>query len=318
MFKKRKGKRPTNALVHKDDDGDEGETDLAEALVERDGGKPKHKRARADDEGDTRSTGLHTFGYELKGGGDGGATALNEYETEQSKDTRAQLEEQLSRTLEGKTSDNTGIYEGMNSYAQVIPKSMDSIRAAKHTGLHGPLRANTYVRTTARFDYQPDICKDYKETGYCGFGDTCVFLHDRGDYSKGYEEESTWDKKQRERKEKEERAMNEMASFVAGGENGSGPKDGNNDNIEEEDKDKDDLPFACHLCRGPFKSPVVTKCMHYFCESCISTSYKESKACPLCKKDLGGVWAAPRRLEAKRKRLMCDDWVAFHDRLKKS
>ena len=21
-----------------------------------------------------------------------------------------------------------------------------------------------------RWDYQPDICKDYKETGYCGFG----------------------------------------------------------------------------------------------------------------------------------------------------
>lgn len=21
-----------------------------------------------------------------------------------------------------------------------------------------------------RWDYQPDICKDYKETGFCGFG----------------------------------------------------------------------------------------------------------------------------------------------------
>lgn len=32
----------------------------------------------------------------------------------------------------------------------------------------GPLRASTNVRMTVRFDYQPDICKDYKETGYCG------------------------------------------------------------------------------------------------------------------------------------------------------
>ena len=24
-----------------------------------------------------------------------------------------------------------------------------------------------------RWDYQPDICKDYKETGYCGFGGQC-------------------------------------------------------------------------------------------------------------------------------------------------
>ena len=38
-----------------------------------------------------------------------------------------------------------------------------------------------------RFDYQPDICKDYKETGYCGYGDACKFVHDRGDYKSGWE-----------------------------------------------------------------------------------------------------------------------------------
>lgn len=26
----------------------------------------------------------------------------------------------------------------------------------------------------------------------------------------------------------------------------------------------DGLPFACAICRGPFNSPVETKCMHYF------------------------------------------------------
>jgi hypothetical protein len=25
-------------------------------------------------------------------------------------------------------------------------------------------------------------CKDYKETGRCGYGDSCKFMHDRGDY----------------------------------------------------------------------------------------------------------------------------------------
>ena len=34
----------------------------------------------------------------------------------------------------------------------------------------GPIRAPTFLRATTRWDYQPDICKDYKETGYCGFG----------------------------------------------------------------------------------------------------------------------------------------------------
>ena len=33
----------------------------------------------------------------------------------------------------------------------------------KHTGTQGPIRAPTFLRATCRFDYQPDICKDYKE-----------------------------------------------------------------------------------------------------------------------------------------------------------
>jgi len=34
----------------------------------------------------------------------------------------------------------------------------------------GPIRAPANLRATVRWDYQPDICKDYKETGFCGFG----------------------------------------------------------------------------------------------------------------------------------------------------
>ena len=43
------------------------------------------------------------------------------------------------------------------------------------------------MRQTAIFDYKPDICKDYKETGYCGYGDSCKFIHDRSDYKSGWE-----------------------------------------------------------------------------------------------------------------------------------
>jgi RING finger protein 113A len=50
----------------------------------------------------------------------------------------------------------------------------------------GPLKASSNVRISARFDYQQDICKDYKETGHCGFGDSCIFMHDRGDYKTGW------------------------------------------------------------------------------------------------------------------------------------
>lgn len=34
-------------------------------------------------------------------------------------------------------------------------------------------RAPTNIRSTVRWDYEPMICKDYKETGMCGFGDSC-------------------------------------------------------------------------------------------------------------------------------------------------
>ena len=29
----------------------------------------------------------------------------------------------------------------------------------------GPIRAPAHLRVSVRWDYQPDICKDYKETG---------------------------------------------------------------------------------------------------------------------------------------------------------
>ena len=46
------------------------------------------------------------------------------------------------------------------------PDDLGKISATKN----GPIRAPTFLRATTRWDYQPDICKDYKETGYCGFG----------------------------------------------------------------------------------------------------------------------------------------------------
>ena len=77
--------------------------------------------------------------------------------------------------------------------------------------LAGPLRATTFVRTTARFDYQPDICKDYKETGFCGFGDTCIYLHDRGDTKSGWEMEREYEEK---KKRETERRGKEMEAFM--------------------------------------------------------------------------------------------------------
>ena len=40
----------------------------------------------------------------------------------------------------------------------------------------GPVRAPAHLRATVRWDYQPDICKDFKETGFCGFGGESFML----------------------------------------------------------------------------------------------------------------------------------------------
>ena len=45
----------------------------------------------------------------------------------------------------------------------------------------GPTQASTNVRTTTVTDFAPDVCKDCKTTGWCGFGDSCKFLHGQGD-----------------------------------------------------------------------------------------------------------------------------------------
>ncbi|CAI7925784.1 unnamed protein product [Closterium sp. NIES-54] len=119
-----------------------------------------------------------------------------------------------------------------------------TVASEKATGAHGPLRASTHIRWSVRFDYQPDLCKDYKETGYCGYGDSCKFLHDRGDYKAGWQIEREWQEKEKRRKEAAALGMLEE------GDGGEG---------EEEDDDDDDLPFACFICRQSFVDPVVTK-----------------------------------------------------------
>lgn len=98
----------------------------------------------------------------------------------------------------------------------------------------GPIRAPENLRATVRWDYQPDICKDYKETGYCGFGDSCKFLHDRSDYKHGWQLEKEY----------------------AAGEYGNESDD---DKKYEIDSDKEDLPFKCYICRKSFVNPIITR-----------------------------------------------------------
>jgi RING finger protein 113A len=178
--------------------------------------------------------------------------------------------------------------------------------------LAGPLKAPTFVRTTARFDYQPDICKDYKETGFCGFGDSCIYLHDRGNTLSGWQLEEEYEKKKKEEQEKKQKEMDLFCLEIS--------KDnmlGANQN-EASGPSEDGIPFACFLCRSAFVDPVVTVCSHYFCQKCIldhvqSISSGSSASCPICKKDTNGVFNHPTKLFTKKRRLLGNDasWEEF-------
>ena len=128
---------------------------------------------------------------------------------------------------DGEIMTDDGLYRGASNYLPTINKTREVLDKKMKTG---PIRATANVRTITLMDYQPDVCKDYKETGFCGYGDSCKFLHDRGDYRAGWQLEDP------------------SETVVAP--------------VEEEEEE---VPFACLICRKPFTEPVATKCGHYFC-----------------------------------------------------
>jgi RING finger protein 113A len=183
-------------------------------------------------------------------------------------------------------------------------KDASKISASKAAGTLGPMRAPTFLRATSRFDYQPDICKDYKETGFCGYGDQCKFLHDRGDYKSGWQMEREWEDKQAAKKARLQRleesalaAMNgaagmDVRSAKAAAEDGDGDAGEENYEIAEEAE----FPFACHICREGFKDPVMTLCGHYFCQQCAIDASKKNPKCAVCDKQTFGIFNKARKL----------------------
>ena len=130
---------------------------------------------------------------------DGGATRTLETEPETLTDARAIAERheaaQKEWFLESADTGADKLYRGLNNYKDYIAKR-EGASTNKATA-SGPLRQSQHVRMTNVVDYQPDVCKDYKETGYCGYGDSCKFMHDRGDYLSGWQIENQWQAQQK-------------------------------------------------------------------------------------------------------------------------
>ncbi|KAI9003214.1 hypothetical protein BC832DRAFT_521722, partial [Gaertneriomyces semiglobifer] len=176
------------------------------------------------------------------------------------------------------------IYRGLSGYKEYVNKRTDNVTQSSASRIRaGPLKGSTNVRISCRFDYQPDICKDYKETGYCGYGDSCIFMHDRGDYKTGWQLDKEWEEKQK--------AQNDPNRFLIT----------SDDESDEQNDSDEDLPFACVICRKEFKDPVETKCKHFFCETCALKHHAKSPKCFVCGMSTQGIFAPAKELNAKLK-----------------
>ncbi|GJE92754.1 spliceosomal zinc finger-containing protein [Phanerochaete sordida] len=163
-----------------------------------------------------------------------------------------------------------GMYRGQKGYQKHLAKNKEVPKAMRV----GPQRASgSTIRTVTIVDYQPDVCKDYKETGYCGFGDTCKFLHDRGTYLQGWQ-------------------LDKLAAD---------PKRQAEDESSDEDSD-DEIPFACLICRKAFTDPVVTRCGHYFDSTCAIKRFARTPKCAACGTPTGGIFNRADKVIEKMKK----------------
>ncbi|KAK6909588.1 pre-mRNA-splicing factor CWC24 [Kwoniella mangroviensis CBS 10435] len=190
------------------------------------------------------------------------ATRANDWDLEQD-GGEVLKEKKLKLNEDGDLDVDDGLYRGSSNYLPTINKTRETLNAKMKTG---PIKATSHVRTITLMDYQPDVCKDYKETGFCGYGDSCKFLHDRGDYLAGWQMDNL--------------------------------PEGQQQVIEEEDEEEE-VPFACLICRQPFTNPVVTKCGHYFCMSCATKRFIKSPKCYACGAPTSGIFNTADKILAK-------------------
>lgn len=176
---------------------------------------------------------------------------------------------------------NDGTYKGSSNYTNYIQKNPNAPNKQM-----GPMKASANVRTITTMDFKPDICKDYAKTGYCGFGDACIFLHDRADWKQGWQLDRDW--------EIETKGKKQQGKTVASANRMITKEDEEN---EEEAKMLENIPFACKICELPYKKPAVqTKCGHYFCEKCALDRYKKNPSCAICGSGTNGVFNNAKNL----------------------
>ncbi|RKF79848.1 Pre-mRNA-splicing factor cwc24 [Golovinomyces cichoracearum] len=184
-----------------------------------------------------------------------------------------------------------GNYKGLANTSNFI---VENPNAPKR--IVGPFRAPTNLRTITVTDFAPDVCKDYKQTGFCGFGDSCKYLHAREDYKHGWQLDKEWENITKGRR------------ITGGTKISSADRKDLDDESEDDDVKLENVPFACIICKGNYQDPIITKCRHYFCEKCALKRYKKCQSCAACGAATGGVFnvakGLKRILDQKKKKVL--------------
>lgn len=207
-------------------------------------------------------------------------------------------------TATNATSDGT--YKGASNYQSFIQKNPNAPSSSTSRQV-GPVKAPTNIRTITVTDFAPDVCKDYKQTGFCGFGDSCKFLHAREDYKQGWELDRDWEVGTKGKKLKGQTFSSANKRFGASSSTNNGDaKQDEQEREEEEEAMLERIPFACIICKNPYRNPIVTRCAHYFCEHCAIKRYRRNPSCAACGAGTGGVFngakGLKKLLEKKRER----------------
>ncbi|EEB07985.1 zf-C3HC4 type /GCN5-like N acetyltransferase fusion protein [Schizosaccharomyces japonicus yFS275] len=184
--------------------------------------------------------------------------------------------EQEDRILGRSTNDVSLSSARGTAYTDFLPKR-ESYNKKAHAGPVTPSASSAALRTVTIVDYQPDVCKDYKQTGYCGYGDSCKFLHDREDYKAGWQIDREWELvQQRKRRPGQQESA------------GSEP-DG------DKTKKEETIPFVCLICKQDYKNPIVTSCKHHFCELCAIKRFRKTPTCAQCGSDTKGLFSVDKQ-----------------------
>lgn len=313
MFKKR---QRSTALRKKDsDDESNDDTEVITAAQKKKRGEncvaASSKKSDADQswkkEDVVFSGHKSTSDILVDAGEQSGIFRVSETNTAVGSDHRAVLERNQEIHEKLKSGElEKGIYRGQGAYKQVIDRAEGAISRNKSNGTMGPIRGNSgNVKCITRFDYwgttgDGGVCKDYKETGFCGYGDSCLYAHDRSDYKSGWQLDREWEAKEKLKRDKIERKMKrklEDPDATSDSDVGDG----------DSDSDENDMPPDCQICRDDWNEcetdPVVTLCKHYFCEKCAMENFQESNSCAVCQTKTNGIFNnASDALEKARKK----------------